>query len=270
MRRMKRGTALLIKEPRRLAGRFLGPKILVTSVPKSGTNLLVHTLTLFPQLSFDGTTVMLSHEEQYFRISKIRRGCVVSTHECISPDLDNILNQKKIKALYIIRDPRDVSVSLHHWIKKTDYHHFHETYIGFSSDLERIEKIITGYEPEKSDEQKQGIVSIDYHFRRSLSWMDYRRCLTIRFEDLIGPDGGGEKERQLRLITSIAGFLDIHLSNKDIQFIGDNIFSDQTATFRKGKIGSWREEYSEEHKVAFKEVAGQLLIDLGYENDFNW
>lgn len=28
--------------------------------------------------------------------------------------------------------------------------------------------------------------------------------------------------------------------------------------------------FSAEHKDTFKEVAGQLLIDLGYEQDFDW
>ena len=133
-----------------------------------------------------------------------------------------------------------------------------------------MDKIITGNKPEKFDEHKIGIISIDYHFRRRLSWMDDRRCLTIRFEDLIGSSGDGEKELQLVVITSIAAYLNTHLRSKDIQFIGDHIFSNRTATFRKGQIGSWREEFSEEHKIVFKEIAGQLLIDLGYEKDFNW
>lgn len=270
MRKITRGISLLFHEPRRFAGRFFGPKVLVTSVPKSGTNLLIHTLSLFPQLSYDGTIVGLSSREKNQRISKIRRGCVLSCHQTKSPGLEDILNQSKIKVLYIIRDPRDVTVSLHYWIKRTKYHYFHETYNGFSSDHDRLEKIIAGYEPEMSDGNKKGIVSIDYHFRRSLSWMDDRKCLTIRFENLVGLSGGGVKEQQFATITSIAGFLNTQLSSKDIKYIGDNIFSSRTATFRKGQIGSWREEFSEEHKVAFKDVAGQLLIDLGYEKDFNW
>jgi hypothetical protein len=131
-------------------------------------------------------------------------------------------------------------------------------------------KIITGFEPKKLDRNKKGIVSIDYHFRRSLSWMNEQRCLTIRFEDLIGPLGGGRMESQLEVITAIAGFLKVHLSEKDIQFILSNIFSDRTATFRKGQIGSWRHEFSKKHIINFKKVAGQLLIDLEYETDFNW
>ena len=38
-------------------------------------------------------------------------------------------------------------------------------------------------------------------------------------------------------------------------------------TFRKGQIGGWREEFSEEHAQAARETAGQLLVELGYEAD---
>jgi hypothetical protein len=41
-------------------------------------------------------------------------------------------------------------------------------------------------------------------------------------------------------------------------------------TFRSGKIGDWRSHFSAEHIRLFKEVAGDLLIRLGYERDLNW
>jgi hypothetical protein len=133
-----------------------------------------------------------------------------------------------------------------------------------------LEKIIAGYEPEFTDGTKKGIVSIEFHFRRRLSWMNERRCLTVRFEDLIGSAGGGDSAKQIAQIRIISDFLNININERDIYHIKDNIFSSQTATFRKGQVGSWREEFSDEHKIVFKDVAGQLLVDLGYEKDFNW
>ncbi len=44
----------------------------------------------------------------------------------------------------------------------------------------------------------------------------------------------------------------------------------RSPTFRKGKIGGWRESFTDEHKHLFKEIAGDLLIRLGYEADFDW
>jgi hypothetical protein len=41
-------------------------------------------------------------------------------------------------------------------------------------------------------------------------------------------------------------------------------------TFRRGTPGDWRSYFSKEHVMSFKELAGPLLIDLGYEKDLNW
>lgn len=41
-------------------------------------------------------------------------------------------------------------------------------------------------------------------------------------------------------------------------------------TFRKGQTGGWKKHFTSDQKKLFKKVAGQLLIDLGYEKDFNW
>jgi hypothetical protein len=40
--------------------------------------------------------------------------------------------------------------------------------------------------------------------------------------------------------------------------------------FRKGVAGDWRNAFSEEDKRVFKEEAGELLIELGYEEDHDW
>lgn len=40
--------------------------------------------------------------------------------------------------------------------------------------------------------------------------------------------------------------------------------------YRKGKRGDWRNHFSENHKLVFKQKYGDLLIKLGYETDLNW
>ena len=39
---------------------------------------------------------------------------------------------------------------------------------------------------------------------------------------------------------------------------------------RSGRPGEWRDVFTQRHKDYFKEVAGDLLISLGYERDSNW
>ena len=40
--------------------------------------------------------------------------------------------------------------------------------------------------------------------------------------------------------------------------------------YRKGVAGDWRHHFNNEIKEKFKYLYGNLLIKLGYENDFNW
>jgi len=44
----------------------------------------------------------------------------------------------------------------------------------------------------------------------------------------------------------------------------------KSPTFRSGKTGEWRKRFTDEHKKIFKDVAGDLLIRLGYEKDDKW
>ena len=48
----------------------------------------------------------------------------------------------------------------------------------------------------------------------------------------------------------------------------DTLFGNRT--FRLGQIGAWRYEFNAQQKALFKEIAGQLVVDLGYEKDLDW
>jgi hypothetical protein len=45
---------------------------------------------------------------------------------------------------------------------------------------------------------------------------------------------------------------------------------DSASRSRKGVAGDWRNAFTEEDKRVFKEVAGELLIKLGYEEGYTW
>jgi hypothetical protein len=62
----------------------------------------------------------------------------------------------------------------------------------------------------------------------------------------------------------VAKHLGIPVDERAIDLVGENLFG-VGRTFRKGQVGGWREEFSEEHERAVREVAGPLLAELGYE-----
>ncbi len=95
--------------------------------------------------------------------------------------------------------------------------------------------------------------------------------MLVKFENLIGPKGGGSYEQQLKTIMKISQHLGIPLSLQKIQTVIADLFGG-TWTFREGQIGGWKKYFTPEIKKAFKQDPRliQLLIDLGYENGSNW
>jgi sulfotransferase family protein len=50
----------------------------------------------------------------------------------------------------------------------------------------------------------------------------------------------------------------------------DNGREKSTSFYRKGIAGDWTNHFSQADKDLFKELAGDMLIELGYETDLNW
>ena len=44
----------------------------------------------------------------------------------------------------------------------------------------------------------------------------------------------------------------------------------KSPTFRSGKTGEWKKYFKDEHRQVFKQVAGDLLVRLGYESNYDW
>jgi hypothetical protein len=55
-----------------------------------------------------------------------------------------------------------------------------------------------------------------------------------------------------------------------LSILVDAIQPRRSHTFRSGKTGGWREQFTEEHKALFKDIAGDLLVRLGYEKSNDW
>jgi hypothetical protein len=55
-----------------------------------------------------------------------------------------------------------------------------------------------------------------------------------------------------------------------IRVLQASIDPGRSPTFRSGKAGGWRTQFSQENKQIFKDIAGDLLIQLGYESNHDW
>jgi hypothetical protein len=71
-------------------------------------------------------------------------------------------------------------------------------------------------------------------------------------------------------VSRIAAHIDRPLDEDGLRRVCDRVFSHSSATFRKGQIGDWRNHFSPAQVELFKERAGDSLLRMKYESDFNW
>jgi Sulfotransferase domain len=271
-------------------------RVVANSIPKSGTNLLARLLTL---LGFEQTSEMGIREHLVAgpfstarkllrarsaekvtigvvspqridrrwlgrRLSRVPDRCFVTAHCVYSPELASLFAGEQMRVVCILRDPRDVAVSQMHYIKQRQDHFAHEAFLKLPSDHERLLHSIQGGEL-----GGRRLQSLDERYRQFLGWQDDENAIVVKFEDLVGPRGGGSAEAQRRTVERVARHVSLEPDKRMMRTVEENIFG-VSKTFRKGKIGGWRSEFSEEHVQAAKEIAGPLLVKLGYEANPHW
>jgi hypothetical protein len=171
-----------------------------------------------------------------------------------------------VHAFFVIRDPRDVIVSLVHHVRKIRSNYLHWDYARLPSDKARLMAAIRGLANHDGSPKSQGIVE---KLEVTLGWTEAKAVLTLRFEDLISERGGGSAENQSAAIRRIGSHLGWDIDKAEALLIGNEAFG-KGRTFRRGMIGGWREVFDDELKETFKRAAGEYLIRLEYEKDCDW
>jgi hypothetical protein len=99
------------------------------------------------------------------------------------------------------------------------------------------------------------------------------RYLALRFEDLLGNPFETVSQVWRLLGKGPMGMEDLVVKemeqNPDADWQNE-VGSDVVSKLKKGKKGSWRKLFTERDKRIFKQIAGELLIDWGYEQDLDW
>jgi hypothetical protein len=104
-------------------------------------------------------------------------------------------------------------------------------------------------------------------FAPYLGWLGQPSVMKIHFEDLIHERTGTLN----RIIDHFLARVPLTISREAIlDSLESSINPSKSPTFRSGKTGEWKKYFTDEHKKIFKDVAGDLLIRLGYEKDHNW
>ena len=174
--------------------------------------------------------------------------------------------------IYIVRDPRDVAVSMSHHSNMNN-----ESVVEYLiTNQHEIAHIDKNSKKEKQDSFKKSIMgtwSMNY-----LSWKSYkgRKIHFVRYEDLIN-DTKNEFLKILEYLKNIVNFnIDEEKLNKAIiETSFDNLsnmelkngFIEQSWEknfFRKGKIGDWKESLDNKLSKKIEDTFYKEMKDLGY------
>lgn len=253
------------------------PRVFGNAMPKSGSHLLtqvLHGLTQlgpfvdpgFPPVNRDEANKPLAEEIVLKNIQSMRPGDIRYGYiHARQPFLD-VLSGSGYATIFIYRDPRDMLVS--HVFYATDMnpaHGMHRYYKETLTTMEqRLNAAIRGV-----DEPGFELASVADRYASYIGWLSQPSVLSIRFEDLI--------LNQREALAKIVAYLQTRGWNTQglrqdnaLDVLQQAIQPRKSGTFRKGQPGNWREYFTEQNKALFKEVAGDLLIRLGYENDNDW
>lgn len=162
------------------------------------------------------------------------------------------------KIIFIMRDPRDQLLSMSDWMAEGQWSHLDASKI--SNESERITELITGSRYNWKCCENCIICRLN-----SLKSLDPSHYFIVRYEDLVGPQGGGTQGAQLQAIFDLAAFLDLPMTVEEATNVANNVFGKKgVGTFRNGIIGRWREHFSPEQKELFNSLYARLLTRWGY------
>lgn len=252
------------------------PTLLGISFPKSGTHLLDQILLGFSQVApfskrlhsfyaeYEGESgVKHSAQQALTWLDSLRPRDIASAHLFARPESIERVCSPKFVPYFIFRDPRDVVVSHVFYVTEMESRHVHHAYYQSLPDFNaRLNVSILG----RRDTDVE-FPDIADRFAPYLGWLNHPEVLSIHFEDLIN-------DRTAALTRIMHHFLSrVPLQTpreRILNALESAINPTKSPTFRSGKTGEWTKHFTDEHKKIFKNVAGDLLVKLGYEKNHDW
>jgi hypothetical protein len=252
------------------------PPIFGNAKPKSGSHLLLQILNGFtrimPYRYVDAEPIRTikveggrrGAEEVLAGLRAVPTGVIGWGYVDATPENASFLTGAGRVNYFIYRDPRDLLVSQVFFA--TDMHEehgMHDFYNSLPDFDERLKVAITGI-----DRDGLKMVSVKQRYEGVFQWLGQKNVMCIRFEDLIN-------NRDATLMSMLdevekAGYKIPTPREKALSVLVEAIQPKKSHTFRSGKTGGWVNHFTDEHKTLFKEVAGDLLVQLGYEENSDW
>ena len=252
------------------------PPIFGNSKPKSGSHLLLQILNGFtkimPYRYVDADPIRTiekegrrkAKEEILDELKRVPTGVIGWGYLEATEENASFLTAAGRVNYFIYRDPRDMLVSQVFFA--TDMHGEHGMHAYYNSlpDVAaRLKVAITGI-----DRDGLYMVNVRQRYEGVFQWLEQKNVMCICFEDLIS----NRDDTLNAMLDEVekTGYEIPTSREKALSVLAKAIQPKKSHTFRSGKTGGWKEHFTEGHRELFKDVAGDLLVRLGYEKNNDW
>ena len=252
------------------------PPIFGNSKPKSGSHLLLQILNGFTQImpykyvdadpirTIRKTGGRRTTDEIISDLERIPNGVISWGYLDATKENVSFLTEAGRVNYFIYRDPRDMLISQVFFA--TDMHEghgMHDFYNSLPDFGERLKVAITGID---SDGLK--MVSVKERYAGVFQWLEQENVMCIRYEELIN-----NRDATLNAMldeVEKTGYKIPTPREQALSVLVEVIQPKKSHTFRSGRTGGWKTYFTDEHKSLFNDVAGDLLVKLGYEENSDW
>jgi hypothetical protein len=268
------------------------PRIIINSLPKSGTNMVSKLFDLaglrWNHVCFDSRLILRANPwtrlwrkvSQYNssevmvgigapvsvparlierNFSRLAPNHYIKAHVGYTTAIVRLAERHGIVPVIVIRDPRDVIVSQVHYALNTPKHFLHRAFTALGERERCFDAAIGGgyFDGVFLENIRTRCVSLDV-------WMQSPRSIVVRFEDLVGSQGGGNEELQLGTVTKLIRGAGVPKSDDEIRSIAAELYGPGKRTFRKGQIGEAWSELTTTQLARMDQMLGDVYAQWGY------
>lgn len=240
------------------------PPVLVNSIPKSGTHLVLQLARALPETRYWGTFIATTPsltlrprtpDALARRLGRLLPGEVTGAHLFHSQNSETALRATGALHLFVCRDPRDVLLSEAHYLATMNrWHRMHRPFRRLDDPTARLRLAIEGFDARYPP--------CEQRLAPYLGWLAAPDTLVLRYEDFFGP------ARAKTLARISAAFASRARWPGDQQALAARLAAaiapQKSHTFHTGGTQKWRTAYDPATLRRANQRLGPVLAALGY------
>lgn len=240
----------------------------VHSIPKCGTHFIETTIHFLTEKKMAVAKITESNLQ-----NSIKLDFIIRSISAFNQEVAQLLSDHHYKMVCIYRDPRDAIVSLVVYLRSFNGQGVYRDFFQVDPDFDQLsfdDQMLSVMTSEGSNKNY-----FDY-YRNRIEWHKLPLSYGVKYENLVGSNGGGDDATQLNEILQIASHINQPITPKKAKKLASSVYRSRGIEYIEGKefhhaqIGSWKQFLNPQHIQIVKEKFNDVLISLGYEENGDW